>query len=164
MSNLLFTIGDLVVFANIIALLILLKFKSRDDSTLITLIILSIFNSSMHVWGYFLKSKFGIYDATFMQHIWYLSFSSFYLIAGCVLLYTHRLKKVKAGKFALLACAGFVMITLATTAQYFSQTIFEVDYVVVASLYQYCIPYVNICTAVSAFLVLFTRKYSKRSF
>ena len=164
MSDLLFTIGDLVVFANILTLVLFIKLKCGSESTLWALILLSFFNSSMHVWGYFLKSKFGIYDAVFMQHLWYLSYSVFHVFALSFLLFIHRQKQIKASIFSLIVSGGFVIITMATISQYFSHTILEVKYPVVASMYQYCIPYVNICTAVSGFFALFAEKYSKRSF
>ncbi|NSY32280.1 hypothetical protein DS891_01480 [Pseudoalteromonas sp. JC28] len=163
MADLLFKIGDFVVFINFVALILFVKSGSKDESILWSLVVLCIFNGMMHGWGYFLKSKFDIYDRELMRHLWYLSFSVFYLTATSFLCTIHVFREVRASKFAVLVSASFVVITMVTVLRYVSYVLLNVDSEVLRKLYQYSIPYVNICVAFSAVFVTIKYRVFKRS-
>ncbi|MEC4091136.1 hypothetical protein [Pseudoalteromonas rubra] len=162
MNDLLFMIGDLVVLLNLLALLTHV-FKGDGESNLWSLVTLCVFNGVMHGWGYYLKSKFGVFDDAIMRHLWYLSFALFYVLAMLFLLQMHKLKNVSATGFARLLGASFIIIGFVTLLDYVDHVLFGWDTPIVQKIYTYMIPYVNVCVAFSAVFVTIKDLLRKRS-
>ncbi|NUZ10020.1 hypothetical protein HUZ36_04435 [Pseudoalteromonas sp. McH1-7] len=163
MADLLFKIGDFVVFINFLSLLFFVKGKVKDDSVLWSLTVLCILNGLMHGWGYFLKSKFDVYDQEFMRHLWYLSFSAFYVLGAAFLLLIHKYMNVVAGTFSKVLSASFVVVTLLTVIRHLTLVVFNLDISLVKYMYSFGIPTVNLLVVICSVFVTIRLILSKRS-
>ncbi|MCF2827109.1 MULTISPECIES: hypothetical protein [unclassified Pseudoalteromonas] len=163
MADLLFKIGDFVVFINFLSLLLFVKAKVKDDSVLWSLAILCILNGLMHGWGYFLKSKFDVYDKEFMRHLWYLSFSAFYVIGAAFLVLIHKYMNVVAGTFSKVVSASFIAITFLTVIRHLTLVTLNLDILFVKYMYSFGIPLVNVIMAICSLFVTIRLILLKRS-
>ena len=152
LQELLFTIGDLVVIINVLALLTLFVFKVRNLSVMVSLLLLTITNGLMQIYGYFLVSKFGVWDPDFMRHAWYLSFALCYVVGAYILFQAHKQFKIKVTNVAKVISLSFFLLGSLQLIKYFVRVCLNIDIPELNTAYKCFVPAINIGVCAYTFI------------
>lgn len=163
MADLLFKIGEIVVYVNGFALVLYVCIGGRNQSLLWSLVTLCFFNFCMQSIGVYLKENHNSFDSEIFKHVWYLTFVFIDLVAVLFIFLIHRNYDIDSSKFAVFIAASFALLSAINTIRYISYVLFNLDYLLIKEIYTYSIPYINICVALTTLFVTMKSVVHKRS-
>ncbi|CAM4334073.1 hypothetical protein [Pseudoalteromonas maricaloris] len=163
MVDLLFTLGDWVIAANITVAILYLVFINSSNSEAKTLVLLALINALMQYWGGYLTGLFGVEETKdLVRHTWYLSFIAADLLFLCLLVSFHRNSKTTPSRFAIIVSLSFLTILGIQSARYITSVLLNLDLLLIAFLYTNAITSINICVAVYSLIILISSFNSSR--
>ncbi|KZN65271.1 hypothetical protein N473_01495 [Pseudoalteromonas luteoviolacea CPMOR-1] len=163
MADLLFKIGDVVVYVNCFAFVIYACIGGRNQSLLWSLVTLCFFNFLMQSIGVYLKDNHNSFNSEIFRHIWYLTFVFIDLVAVLFIFFVHRNNGIESSKFAVFIAGSFAFLAAVNTIRYISYVLLNVDHFLIKEFYTYSIPYINICVAITTLFVTMKSVVHKRS-
>lgn len=153
-TDILFTIGDWVVFLNVIIAVVYVVGVRANSGSALSLIVLAIMNCFMQLMGYKLQEYFTSEFALVVRHMWYVSFMVVDAFAIYIIFSLHQRFKLIPSAFTKLIALSFLTMICIQGLRYFSYVLLDLDVAILGFLYKNGVVAVNVSVVFSSLFMV----------